>query len=143
MQWCKIVNYLNICKNYEFFHENMHKILTNEWKYIKMFKWLVVNIVQLVERQFVALEVMGSSPIIHPTYVLGCSQAVRHQTLTLAFRWFESSQPSHKFIYVLKMWIWLDKLFLSFHKRFSLSFVLSAPDFFLNLASLIRLYFLG
>ena len=25
---------------------------------------------------------------------MGCSQAVRHQTLTLALRWFESSHPS-------------------------------------------------
>ena len=31
----------------------------------------------------------------HVYYILGCSQAVRHQTLTLAFRRFESSQPSH------------------------------------------------
>ena len=28
--------------------------------------------------------------------ILGCSQVVRHQTLTLAFRRFESSHPSHK-----------------------------------------------
>ena len=28
--------------------------------------------------------------------ILGCSQVVRHQTLTLAFRRFESSQPSQK-----------------------------------------------
>ena len=36
-------------------------------------------------RQFVALETVGSSPIFHPiNYILGCSQAVRHQTLTLA-----------------------------------------------------------
>ena len=26
--------------------------------------------------------------------ILGCSQAVRHQTLTLAFRWFEPIHPS-------------------------------------------------
>ena len=33
-----------------------------------------------------ALEVVGSSPITHPTFsVLGCSQAVRHGTLTPAF----------------------------------------------------------
>ena len=30
----------------------------------------MVNIVQLVERQFVALDVMGSSPIIHPISIL-------------------------------------------------------------------------
>ncbi len=54
-----------------------------------------------------ALEAVGSSPIIHPTDMkkrlnaffsylplLGCSQAVRHQTLTLAFRWSESIQPN-------------------------------------------------
>ncbi len=35
-------------------------------------------------RQFVALETVGSSPIFHPIKILGCSQAVRHQTLTLA-----------------------------------------------------------
>ena len=27
---------------------------------------------------------------------MGCSQAVRHQTLTLAFRWFEPIHPSQK-----------------------------------------------
>ncbi len=27
---------------------------------------------------------------------MGCSQVVRHQTLTLAFRWFEPSHPSQK-----------------------------------------------
>ena len=30
------------------------------------------------------------------TNVMGCSQAVRHQTLTLAFRWFEPIHPSQK-----------------------------------------------
>ena len=28
----------------------------------------VVNVVQLVERQFVALVVVGSSPIVHPIF---------------------------------------------------------------------------
>ena len=28
--------------------------------------------------------------------LLGCSQAVRHQTLTLAFRWFEPIHPSQE-----------------------------------------------
>lgn len=41
----------------------------------------MVNVVQLVERQFVALVVVGSSPIVHPIK-LGCRQAVRQWTLT-------------------------------------------------------------
>ena len=45
----------------------------------------MVVVVQLVERQIVILVVVGSSPIVHPTKKLGCRQAVRHQTLTLAF----------------------------------------------------------
>ena len=47
----------------------------------------MVDIVQLVERQIVALEVVGSSPTIHPiilSFTLGYSQVVRHETLTLA-----------------------------------------------------------
>ena len=44
----------------------------------------MVNVVQLVERQFVALVVVGSSPIVHPIK-LGCRQAVRHRTLTAVF----------------------------------------------------------
>ena len=45
----------------------------------------MVDIVQLVERQIVALEVVGSSPTIHPiNFMLGYSQVVRHETLTLA-----------------------------------------------------------
>ena len=43
----------------------------------------MVNVVQLVERQFVALVVVGSSPIVHPIY--GYRQAVRHHTLTVVF----------------------------------------------------------
>ena len=43
----------------------------------------MVNVVQLVERQFVALVVVGSSPIVHP--ILGYRQAVRHRTLTAVF----------------------------------------------------------
>ena len=45
----------------------------------------MVNVVQLVERQFVALVVVGSSPIVHPIKVLGYRQAVRHRTLTAVF----------------------------------------------------------
>ena len=39
------------------------------------------GLAQLVERQFVALVVVGSSPIVHPIK-LGCRQAVRQWTLT-------------------------------------------------------------
>lgn len=31
----------------------------------------------------------------YPPHLVGCSQVVRHQTLTLAFRRFESCHPSH------------------------------------------------
>ena len=44
-----------------------------------------------------ALEVMGSNPITHPIFLLGCSQVVRHETLTLAFRRSESCHPSQFF----------------------------------------------
>ena len=57
--------------------------------------------------------------------VLGHSQAVRHQTLNLAFPWFESKYPSHRkssrsderlFLYRfsdLMCTCWLDHLFVS------------------------------
>ena len=45
--------------------------------------FVVVNVVQLVERQFVALVVVGSSPIVHP--IQGYRQVVRHHTLTVVF----------------------------------------------------------
>ena len=50
----------------------------------------MVGVVQWLERQIVALEVVGSTPITHPIFfygtpALGCSQAVRHGTLTPAF----------------------------------------------------------
>ena len=52
-----------------------------------------------------ALKIVGSNPTTHPTkkkdfhkksffFILGCSQVVRHHTLTVAFRWFESIQPN-------------------------------------------------
>ena len=54
-----------------------------------------------LERQFVALEAVGSSPIFHPIiflmhYILGCSQAVRHQTLTLACASSNLASPANK-----------------------------------------------
>ena len=46
----------------------------------------MVVVVQLVERQIVALEVKGSIPFDHPikfsAFAVGCRQAVRHWTLT-------------------------------------------------------------
>ena len=45
----------------------------------------MVDVVQLVERQFVVLVVVGSSPIVHPIILLGYRQAVRHHTLTVVF----------------------------------------------------------
>ena len=70
-------------------------------------------------RQIVALEIMSSTLITHPSkkrpfkeierplfhififcrlwqWILGCRQAVRHRTLTPASRGFESRQPSHQ-----------------------------------------------
>ena len=44
---------------------------------------IMVDVVQLVERQIVVLVVVGSNPIIHPIKLLGCRQAVRHHTLTV------------------------------------------------------------
>ena len=41
----------------------------------------MVNVVQLVERQFVALVVVGSSPIVHPIIMFGSlAQSVEHMT---------------------------------------------------------------
>ena len=52
-----------------------------------------------VERQFVALNGVGSNPTTHPTLIYqGCrdrAKSVRHQILILAFRRFESCYPCH------------------------------------------------
>ena len=57
----------------------------------------MVNVVQLVERQFVALVVVGSSPIVHP--ILGCRQAVRHHTLTVVFVGSNPAIPAINSVY--------------------------------------------
>ena len=56
----------------------------------------MVVLVQLAERQIVALEVKGSIPFDHPIILnaMGCRQAVRHWTLTPTLRRFESYHPS-------------------------------------------------
>ncbi len=61
----------------------------------------MVVVVQLVERQIVALEVKSSILFDHPILflawipiVMGCRQAVRHWTLTPTLRRFESYHPS-------------------------------------------------
>ena len=60
----------------------------------------MVGIVQLVERQIVALEVVGSNPATHPIYfiLLGYSQVVRHETLTLAFVGPNPATPANIFL---------------------------------------------
>ena len=40
-----------------------------------------VDVVQLVERQFVVLVVVGSSPIVHPIKELDVIKKVKHLTL--------------------------------------------------------------
>ena len=59
----------------------------------------MVGIVQSVERQIVVLDVTGSSPVTHPTFFThwAVAKSVRHQILILAFRRFESCQPSSFF----------------------------------------------
>ena len=68
----------------------------------------MVGIVKWLRHRVVAPVYVGSNPTIHPTekrlakvfflflWFLGCSQVVRHHTLTVAFRWFESIQPNHQ-----------------------------------------------
>ena len=55
----------------------------------------MVGIVQSVERQIVVLDVTGSSPVTHPTFLhWAVAKSVRHKILILAFRRFEPCQPS-------------------------------------------------
>ena len=58
----------------------------------------MVVVVQLAERQIVALEVKGSIPFDHPRKILlvmvGCRQVVRHWILIPTLRRFESYNPS-------------------------------------------------
>ena len=59
---------------------------------------VMVVLAQLAERQIVALEVKGSTPLDHPIkpLSLGCRQVVRHWILTPTLRRFESYHPSQK-----------------------------------------------
>ena len=99
----------------------------------------MVVLVQLAERQIVALEVKGSTPLDHPIFyyyhcftrnlanilpvqlILGCRQVVRHWILTPTLRRFESYHPSQM----------LDKLLgcrqVVRHKILILAFVGSNP----------------
>ena len=62
----------------------------------------MVDVVQGLERQVVALEIVGSSPTIHPIFpgdarcyrALGRGQAVRHETLTLALAGSTPAAPA-------------------------------------------------
>ena len=60
----------------------------------------MVNVVQLVERQFVALVVVGSSPIVHPifTYCIVDDNGKHYliieayiKIITVQYLWFTSS----------------------------------------------------
>ena len=55
----------------------------------------MVNVVQLVERQFVALVVVGSSPIVHP--IFGMSPSGKAMDFDSIMRRFKSCHPSHYF----------------------------------------------
>ena len=48
---------------------------------------------------------------------LGYSQAVRHQTLTLAFRWFEPSYPSQKILVLRNEDVFIQAAGLVYHRR--------------------------
>ena len=73
--------------------DNKQKILYNN----KAFDGVqMVDVAQLVRAPGCGPGGRGFESHLSPhLYTLGCSQAVRHQTLTLASRRFESSQPSH------------------------------------------------
>jgi hypothetical protein len=53
---------------------------------------IMVDVVQLVERQFVALVVVGSSPIVHP--ITGISPSGKAPHFDCGIRRFESCYPS-------------------------------------------------
>ena len=58
---------------------------------------IVVDVAQLVRALVCGTRGRGFESHLPPQHFkLGCSQAVRHQTLTLAFRRFESSHPSQQ-----------------------------------------------
>jgi hypothetical protein len=57
------------------------------------FSQIVVDVVQLVERQIVVLVVGGSSPFIHPIF-RGMAKWLRHQTLTLEFAGSTPATPA-------------------------------------------------
>ena len=60
---------------------------------------------------------MGSNPITHPIFLLGCSQVVRHETLTLAFRRSESCHgDSYEFFSLIIHQICEDKMNSFFNK---------------------------
>ena len=52
----------------------------------------MVDVVQLVERQFVVLVVVGSSPIVHP--IVGISPSGKASHFDCDIRRFESCYPS-------------------------------------------------
>ena len=52
----------------------------------------MVSVVQLVERQFVALVVVGSSPIVHP--IIGISPSGKAPHFDCGIRRFKSCYPS-------------------------------------------------
>ena len=50
-----------------------------------------------------ALEVMGSTPIIHPTkQYIGMSPSGKAPHFDCGIRWFESSHPSHEYLIITK-----------------------------------------
>ena len=57
---------------------------------------IMVDIVQLVERQIVVLDVVGSRPVIHPIKLnIGMSPSGKAQDFDSCIRRFEPCHPSH------------------------------------------------